>query len=394
MKHIHLDVVGGIAGDMFCAAVLDAFPVYRPELLIRLNELNISPSPSIDVDAYNDGIIQGLQFNVTLQSSTEQRGHVHRHWQDIKHFIEEAPLEKEVRSHALGIFVLLAEAEAKVHGVSVDSVSFHEVGNWDSIVDIVAAALLIHWLNASSWSVSKLPLGSGQVNTAHGRLPIPAPATRELLKGFKVFSDGLSGERITPTGAAILKYLKPSDTPPDGILDQSGYGHGQKKFPGISNILCVQVISLTPDTTIDESLCIVQCEIDDQTPEDLSTALDMLRSHEGVKDVQQFTSYGKKGRITFSLQLLVTPSRQESVFQAIFQQTSTIGIRWFKAQRRVLKRFEDTIDNNRVKYANRDGMITVKAEMDDIGQHQRSRQKREAIRREVEAKALERIREH
>ena len=186
MKHIHLDVVGGIAGDMFCAAVLDAFPVYRPELLIRLNELNISPSPSIDVAAYNDGIIQGFQFNVTLRSSTEQRGHLHRHWQDIKHFIEEAPLEKEVRSHALGIFVLLAEAEAKVHGVSVDSVSFHEVGNWDSIVDIVAASLLIHWLNASSWSVSKLPLGSGQVNTAHGRLPIPAPATRELLKGFKV----------------------------------------------------------------------------------------------------------------------------------------------------------------------------------------------------------------
>ncbi|MEH6473247.1 MAG: LarC family nickel insertion protein [Halopseudomonas sp.] len=396
MKHIHLDVVGGMAGDMFCAAMLDAFPDYRDELVNRLNLLKISPQPDVEITPFNDGVLQGHQFKVLIEEQPglsckhqHQHQHQHRHWQDIRHFLEDAPLEPQVKEHALGIFLLLAEAEAEVHGVKLETVQFHEVGNWDSIIDIVAAAFLIHWTDVADWSVSKLPIGKGQVLTAHGRLPIPAPATRRLLRGFDVFDDGLEGERITPTGAAILKYLKPSVKLPEGRMAESGYGHGHKVFPGISNVLCVQVIELQKESLGDERLVVVECEIDDQTPEDLAVALEILRSGSGIKDAQLSTSYGKKGRLSFSLQLLVLPAAKDTAIQMLFDQTSTIGVRWFPIQRRLLKRSVDSISGNRVKYAQRGGVTTVKAEMDDIARVTESQDARERLRRHIEGKALE-----
>lgn len=394
MKYIHLDVVGGMAGDMFCAAMLDAFPDYRDELVNHLSLLKISPQPQVEVSPHNDGVIKGSRFNVTIEEQPDHshhhhQNHQHRHWQDIRHFLENAPLDKPVRDHALGIFLLLAEAESTVHGVTIDTVAFHEVGNWDSIIDIVAAAFLIHWADAGAWSVSKLPIGKGQVHTAHGRLPIPAPATRQLLRGFEVFDDGLEGERITPTGAAILKYLKPATKIPEGAMAASGYGHGQKTFLGISNVLCVQVIEQQQTVSGDESLIVIECDIDDQTPEDLAVALEILRGDAGIKDVQLSTSYGKKGRLTFSLKLLVFTAAKETAIKLLFEQTSTIGVRWYPIFRRVLKRSIASVSGRGVKYADRGGITTVKAEMDDIAKVTESHQARENLRRQIEAKALE-----
>ncbi len=390
LKHVHLDAVGGMAGDMFCAAMLDAFPHFRTELLARLEGLEISPRPRIEAAPFNDGIIQGHRFNVTLgKSSNRDHRHHHSHWRDIRRFLETSALEDPARNHALGIFSLLAEAEAAVHGVAIDDVQFHEVGNWDSIVDIVAAALLIHWVDAAGWSIAKLPLGSGRVQTAHGRLPIPAPATRRLLKGYKVFDDGLEGERITPTGAAILKYLNPKDSCPEGSMAETGYGHGHRTFPGISNILCAQAIDQAAILATDQTLNIVECEIDDQTPEDLAVALGLLRDSKGVKDAQMSTGYGKKGRLTFSLQLLVEPQETDAAIEAVFEQTSTIGVRWFPVRRRVLPRSIDTIDGIGVKTADRGSQKTTKAEMDDIAEAAQSHQARESLKRDIETQAME-----
>ena len=215
MRHIHLDPVGGAAGDMFVAALLHAFPHLAQGALEAAEavagvECGLAP--------HGDGILTGARFTV----EDGHRHHHHAHWADIRERIERSDLDGAVQRHATGIFSHLAEAEARVHGVSPDQVMFHEVGAADSIADIVAAAWLIAALQPASWSVSPLPLGSGMVETAHGLMPVPAPATALLLEGFATRDDGIAGERVTPTGAAILRHLAPGSARPAGRLAGTG----------------------------------------------------------------------------------------------------------------------------------------------------------------------------
>ena len=202
--HIHLDLVGGISGDMFVAALLDTFPDLQKELLVNLKNPDSLRQIKTEVIRYNDGVLTGMRFIV---KNREKDPH-HRSFQSIKNDLGSSDLDDKVAQRAISIFWELAKAEGKVHGKNPEEVQFHEVGAWDSIADIVSAAFLIEKLNVSSWSVSPIPLGSGRVQTAHGSLPIPAPATAILLENFPVFDDGVEGERVTPTGAAILKHLK------------------------------------------------------------------------------------------------------------------------------------------------------------------------------------------
>src|SRR5262249_10593072 len=167
-------------------------------------------------------------------------------FRDIRTRLERSTLKPGVKRRAIHIFTLLAEVEGKVHGMPAEAVSFHELGGWDSIADMVGAAFLIEALDPSTWSVSALPQGSGRVKTDHGWLPVPTPATALLLQGFELFDDGLPGERVTPTGAAILKHLNtaPGDAPhrhrPRRLL-RIGTGFGTRTFPGLSNVLRVLV---------------------------------------------------------------------------------------------------------------------------------------------------------
>ena len=155
--------------------------------------------------------------------------HGHVHWRRLRERLAAAPLDAAVAAQAIAIFGLLAEAEAGVHGVAVDEATFHEVGAWDSIADIVAAAYLIETIGAESWSAGSLPLGGGRVRCAHGELPVPAPATLRLLEGFSFHDDGRPGERVTPTGAAILKALVTSTGFGSGRLEKTGHGFGLRE---------------------------------------------------------------------------------------------------------------------------------------------------------------------
>jgi len=204
MRHIHLDPLGGIAGDMFIAALLDAFPEHEGATLEAAAALAGAPC---HVLRQREETLTGLRFGLQEEPGALGHGHPHTAWRDIRARIAACALPEPVKLHTVGIFGLLAEAEARVHGVEPEAVTFHEIGAADSVADIVGAAWLIAALEPARWSTAPLPLGSGRVATAHGIMPVPTPATARLLQGLPVFDDGIAGERVTPTGAAIIRHL-------------------------------------------------------------------------------------------------------------------------------------------------------------------------------------------
>ena len=238
--------------------------------------------------------------------------------------------------------------------------------------------------------MSPLPLGRGGIQSAHGYLPVPAPATVELLRGFECFDDGVEGERVTPTGAAILRHInaRQSRDPRAWTLSRSGTGFGRKVFPGLSNILRVLVFEERPETIRADRIAEVMFEVDDQTPEDLAIGLDHLRRHRGVRDVLQMAAFGKKGRLTAHVRVLADPLCLPDVVEACLSETSTIGLRFQILDRRVLPRRQRRVDaagtNIGVKISERADGNTVKAEADDLASVVGGRSARDRIRRAAE----------
>ena len=396
--HIHLDAVGGVAGDMFIAAMLDAFPDLRTGMLAAIRAAGLPADVHVGIAEHQDHALTGLRFRVIEPRAAEllvaAHHHPHTPFADIRAHLLGCALVPAVRGRAIAIFSALAEAEAKVHGKTVDTVSFHELGEWDSIADIVGTAFLIDALSpeddAATWSVSSLPLGRGRAKTAHGMLPIPTPATVLLLEGFEFADDGLEGERVTPTGAAILRHLNCSQTASrrSRRLLRTGIGFGTRTFPGISNVLRILAFEEARESRGSDEVAQVQFEVDDQTPEDLAIALDKLRSHPSVLDVLQTPAFGKKGRMTMHIQLLADAADMESVFDACFSETTTIGLRFQLMQRRKLARASTTVEaagrQMRVKVTERSGRKTAKVEADDLLNVIGGRAERERLQREAE----------
>ena len=396
--HIHLDAVGGVAGDMFIAAMLDAFPDLRDGILAAIRAAGLPADVHVGFAEHQDHALTGLRFRVTEPREAEllvaAHHHPHTPFADLRAHLLTCALTPAVRDRALAIFSVLAEAEAKVHGKTIDTVSFHELGEWDSIADIVGAAFLVDALSPpgepTTWSVSSLPLGRGRAKTAHGMLPIPTPATVLLLEGFEFIDDGLEGERVTPTGAAILRHLGCTQTAArrSRRLLRTGIGFGTRTFRGISNVLRVLAFDEARENRGSDEVAQVQFEVDDQTPEDLAIALDKLRSHPSVLDVLQTPAFGKKGRMTMHIQLLADAADVESVFDACFSETTTIGLRFQVMQRRKLARASTTVEaagrQMRVKVAERPGRKTAKVEADDLLNVTGGRVERERLQLEAE----------
>jgi uncharacterized protein (TIGR00299 family) protein len=414
MTSFHLDPVGGIAGDMFVAAILDVRPDLQAGLRETLSRCPLIKDVSVTVVEHNDGVLTGRRFLVDRtddqrptaahhhshghhhdhghhdHAEEEAHRHVHDHvaWRDIRSALEGSRLDPAVVSHAIGIFTFLAEAEADVHGTTSDEISFHEVGAWDSIADIVGAAYLITQLGAATWTVGPLPLGSGRVRTAHGLLPVPAPATALLMQGFTTIDDGIGGERVTPTGAAILRYLcREAASPLPRTLIASGHGFGSRTLAGISNCLRILCFDTAENVAATEAIAVIEFETDDQTGEDLAHAIDHLRAQDGVLDVVQAPVFGKKGRMMAHVRILARPDALQAVTQRVFEETSTIGIRHSLVQRLMLPREAGEIQNDgrllRTKTAIRPGGATIKIEADDLS-GVAGKSARDTIRRSVE----------
>lgn len=392
--HMHLDPVGGIAGDMFAAAIIDLQPELAAPLVEAFDAAGFSSQVRIRIEHHGDHALTGRRFLVEEVAAARGRP-AHRSYSEIRTLIEKAPLDGAVRGRALAMFELLARAEGRVHGVAAEAVTFHEVGAWDSIADIVAAAWLIERLEGASWSSGPLPLGSGRVRSAHGSLPVPAPATTVLLEGYPVFQDGVAGERITPTGAVIVRHLDPSFAPQRRAmrLSGSGTGFGTRRLDGISNVL--RVLGFKPHNIVigREQLAVCEFEIDDQTPEDLAVALERLRAAEGILDAIQLSAATKKGRMGARIEVLVRPERLDAALERCFLETTTLGVRWRMVERAVLERDTESYQlvgrEIRVKRARRPGGIaTGKAEMDDLAAEGGGFAGRERLRRQVERLAV------
>jgi pyridinium-3,5-bisthiocarboxylic acid mononucleotide nickel chelatase len=430
---LHLDPLGGLSGDMFVAALLDAFPEHWPQVQSTIASLNLGVEAECRLTPHRDHSFAGSRFLVAAdrrepglragRRGADGRGdrahsgagshheHVHLHedrgghkaWADIRAELGRSSLDADVKKHALALFGLLAQAEAKVHGVEVDSVTFHEVGAIDSIVDIVAAAQLISLVRADRWTSAPLPLGSGRINTAHGVLPVPAPAAALLMRGLPVVDDGVPGERVTPTGAALAAYLIDTGATPSGrirLLSRSGVGFGARTLPGVSN--CLRLLAFDEPAATARAmaspigrrqLAVVTFEVDDQSSEDLAAGLDHVRSLQGVFDVTQGAVVGKKGRMAAHVQILFSPPELENVILACFEETTTIGLRYQLTEGAVLSRRLETVEMDgerlRVKIVDRPrGVRTGKAEAADVASR-RGHAARARLRSEAAALALD-----
>lgn len=378
MRRIHLDAVGGVAGDMFVAALLDAFPQLVGRVLA--DAAAVLPDGA-GTPFLREGLSGGLavrRFGLAIEAHAHETtphdhepAHHHSHalhgagtYRDMRARIAAARLSAGTAEHACAILALIAQAEAALHRVPVDEVHFHEIADWDSLLDVVAAGSLAGALEGAEWTVSPLPLGGGLVKTQHGLLPAPAPATAALLDGFDWRDDGVAGERVTPTGAAILTHLARPGRSPGGRLAASGTGAGTRDLPGMPNVLRVLVFEgAAPDGDV---VAVLECEIDDMTGEEIGTATERLRAEEGVLDVSFDQRFGKKGRPMVALRLLARPDRAEAAARACFAQTSTLGLRLREERRLILERAAGEVDGVAVKRAARPGGDTVKAESDAL----------------------------
>ena len=352
MKILFFDCYAGISGDMTVGALLD-LGVPLSFLEEELARLPISHS-GYDLSAketFRRGI-RATKFGVRVKEDQP-----HRHYSDIAAMIEKSTLADQVKLKAGKIFHRLAEAEAKVHGVELSRVHFHEVGALDSIIDIVGTALCLQYLGSEELYASALPLGSGYVETAHGRLPVPAPATAELLRGLPVHAELGAGERVTPTGAAILAALCSGfGAPPPFTVSEVGSGAGDRDFPDTPNILRVMLGEKTAPLPGDQ-IRVLESHIDDMNPEILGFLMERLMTA-GALDVAFSPLQMKKNRPGVRITILSPPSLQDTLARMLLTESSAIGVRHYPAIRLKLHRTLEERDTSL-------GRVQVKVIRDD-----------------------------
>lgn len=337
MRILHLDAHAGISGDMTVATLLDLglpLGVLQHELAkLGLPEGSYRLE-SRQAERYG---MTGRSFTVQLpNASAHDHHHQHRHYADIRTMIADSALGRRVKELAQLIFLKLAEAEAVAHQVPVGEVCFHEVGAVDSIVDIVGTAIGLDYLEVTQVYCSAVPLGGGFVETAHGRLPVPAPATALLMNGLLVHGDCGSGERVTPTGAAILAALaEPVAAMPVMQVRAIGRGAGSKDFADCPNILrgfLGETLDQSGDTVLELS-----CNLDDVTPEVIGHTVQRLLAA-GALDVWTSAIQMKKQRPGTLLAFLCSPHQQSELAGLVMAETGTLGLRVQQQQRLLQQR--------------------------------------------------------
>jgi uncharacterized protein (TIGR00299 family) protein len=335
MRLAYGDLIGGVSGDMFVAALLDlGLPLERLK-----SELKKIPTLKFELKASKRTVhsVRATQLRVVCAASEPPRS-----WKDIRALIERSKLHPDIRKTGVEIFASLAKAEAQIHGVAVDKVHFHEIGATDSIVDIMAAAIGIRELEIDDLYFSRIPLGRGITRSLHGPLPIPGPATLELLKGLPVFGVDVDSETVTPTGAAILRTLgKSFGDQPNMIAEKIGYGTGHKEFFNRPNLFRLVLGADNPKWRQEEML-VIETNIDDMSPQFYDHVMDRLFSA-GARDVFLTPVQMKKNRPAVTLTVICAPSQRASVANIVFQETSTIGIRSYPVSRMILKRESKTV---------------------------------------------------
>jgi uncharacterized protein (TIGR00299 family) protein len=345
MRIAYGDLIGGVSGDMFVAALLDlGLPLNR----LR-GELKKIPTLKFDIRSSKKTIhsLRASQFQVICPKHEAPRS-----WKQIRDLIKRSKLDLAVKSTSSEIFAALAAAEAKIHAVPIDKVHFHEVGATDSIIDIVAAAVGVRELGIESFYFSVIPLGRGLVASMHGVLPVPGPATLELLRGLPVMGIDVDTETVTPTGAAIVRTLgKHSATQPAMIIEKVGYGAGEKEFAERPNLFRI-ILGRADSSAALEEMLVIETNIDDMNPQLFDHVMERLFAA-GARDVFLAPIQMKKNRPATLLSVIAEPRHRDKMSEIIFAETSTVGLRYYLVSRRILKR-----EMKKVK--TRFGEVTVK----------------------------------
>jgi pyridinium-3,5-bisthiocarboxylic acid mononucleotide nickel chelatase len=408
MRIAYLDCFSGISGDMFLGALIDAgVPVRLLEdtvaalnigARLEISQVNRSGITATKVDVFAlDGLGQGKKDSP--REATEHKrsrhdhdhdgghsqeehthGHEHGHSHDephshshehtrglkeIREIIRNAGISESAKKTAIAIFEALGTAEAKIHNMEIERVHFHEVGAVDALVDIVCATVGAEALGVDEIICSPLNSGGGTVKCAHGILPVPAPATVELLKGASVYSSGIQAELVTPTGAAIVKILvKRFSTFPDMKIERSGYGAGTRDFPGHANVVRLTIGEAQPELAakaLQETISVLEASLDDLNPQVFGYVMDRLLE-EGALDVFGLPVQMKKNRPGMLLTVLCRREDAPKLTDLIFKETTTLGVREREEKRRVLARKWITVETRwgdvRLKVASMNGTVT------------------------------------
>jgi pyridinium-3,5-bisthiocarboxylic acid mononucleotide nickel chelatase len=325
MRIAYFDCFSGISGDMFVGALLDAG--LKIEILEKeLNKLNLS-GYQLEVNKVLKKGISASQFKVKIQ----EKG-MERRFKDILNILEESKLDEEIKNEVKKIFFKIAEAESKIHQEDIEKIHFHEIGGLDSIMDISSAVIGIKALEIKEIYSSPLPLGKGFVKCAHGILPLPAPATLELLKNIPTYSGGMESEMVTPTGAAIISTLtKDFGERPLMKIEKIGYGAGEREF-SIPNLLRVSIgekilsdRDLMDGYVHDEAL-LIETNIDDMNPEFYDYIMDKLFS-QGALDVFLTPIQMKKNRPAQMFSIIVYEQNLKEILKVLFSESTTLGVR-------------------------------------------------------------------
>ncbi|MBZ5573387.1 MAG: nickel pincer cofactor biosynthesis protein LarC [Acidobacteriia bacterium] len=419
MRIAYLDCFSGISGDMFLGALLDAgVPAQLLEDTVKaldigarleISHVKRNGMGATKVDVYAHGekdlpreeywerrkqrkplprhaehhghgpagahanqTVELLEHNYAMGDATSRAGapapHEHKHGRrlkEIRETIGRAAINEAAKTTAIAIFEALGVAEAKIHSTDIENIHFHEVGAVDAMVDIVCAAVGAQALGVDEIVCSPLNVGGGTVQCEHGTLPVPAPATLELLKDAPVYSSGIQAELVTPTGAAIVKTLaKRFTTFPAMKIEKSGYGAGTRDFPGHANVLRITVGEVQPEWAAkvsQETISVLEANLDDLNPQVFGYVMDRLLE-EGALDVFGMPVQMKKNRPGMVLTVLCKPEDASRLTELIFKETTTLGVRQREEKRQVLARKWVTVATRwgdvRLKLASMNGTVT------------------------------------
>ncbi|HSA93810.1 MAG TPA: nickel pincer cofactor biosynthesis protein LarC [Terriglobales bacterium] len=400
MRIAYLDCFSGISGDMFLGALVDAGV---PTELLEKTVAGLSVGARLETSRVTRSGISATKVDVIVRGEKDRprdrhshdhapghggghahpheaahphehhehehgkgqaHEHAHRGLKEIRRIIADAPISDGAKKTALAMFQALGEAEAKIHNTEVEKIHFHEVGAADAIVDIVCAAVGAEHLAADAWVCSPLNVGGGTVECQHGRFPVPAPATVELLRGAPIYSSGIDAELVTPTGAAIVKTLATRFASfPAMTIAATGYGAGTRDFPGHAN-----VVRLTVGDAIEEvnalprdSVTVLEANLDDLSPQVFGYVMERALA-EGALEVFGTPVQMKKNRPGMLLTVLAKPADAERLARLIFTETTTLGVRMRNEERRVLARREIKVPTPwgevRMKVASLNGAVS------------------------------------
>lgn len=357
MKILYYDCFSGISGDMNLGALID-LGVDKSYLINELSKLKVDEYKILIEKTVKNGI-SGTKVDVVLNEHNHhhhhhQEHHHHRNLKDIESIINLSDLNSSIKDISLGIFKKVAEAEAKVHNKSIEEVHFHEVGAVDSIVDIVGAAICFNYLQVDKVVSSTVEVGSGFIKCAHGLLPVPAPATAEILKDIPIKAN-IPFEATTPTGAAIITYLAEEFTDNKNFkIRKTGYGIGTKNNEDVPNVLRVFLAEeldckhkdINTETScgnaqdkdfLQDEAEVIECNIDDMNPEMYQYVVESLFK-KGALDVYLTPIIMKKGRPGIKLSVVYNKEQEEKIKETILTETTTLGFRKYKTQRNMLRR--------------------------------------------------------